>query len=222
MKKDKILAEVLQHNCTNCSDFVSVFVSVDIPKTDKQRQKESRHRQKTKILNIETQFPPKPASHSNVESIIAGFAKDVQVANFLESGCAVCGLLTSGTQLQKLDCAEFDRDLLLARGLVTRQERFSVNDPVIEIPGPVLLPHCNDICTSCLKELQNGKLPVDSLANGLWIGEVPPALQGLSWTEKMIISRVKHNMCIVKVHMSGMSKMKANVVSHSLPMPKIY
>ena len=38
----------------------------------------------------------------------------------------------------------------------------------------------------------------------------------------MIISRVKHNMCIVKVHMSGMSKMKANVVSHSLPMPKIY
>ena len=58
--------------------------------------------------------------------------------------------------------------------------------------------------------------------NGLWIGEVPPALQGLSWTEKMIISRVKHNMCIVKVHMSGMSKMKANVVSHSLPMPKIH
>ena len=163
MKKDKILAEVLQHNCTNCSDFVSVFVSVDIPKTDKHRQKESRHRQKTKIPNVETQFPPKPASHSNVESIIAGFAKDVQVANFLESGCAVCGLLTSGTQLQKLDCAEFD----IARGLVTRQERFSVNDPVIEIPGPVLLPHCNDICTSCLKELQNGKLPVDSLANGL-------------------------------------------------------
>ena len=65
---------------------MSVFVSVDIPKTDKHRQKESRHRQKTKILNVETQFPPNPASHSNVESIIAGFAKDVQVANFLESG----------------------------------------------------------------------------------------------------------------------------------------
>ena len=29
-------------------------------------------------------------------------------------------------------------------------------------------------------------------------------------------------MCVVKVHVSGMSKMKANVVSHSLPMPKIY
>ncbi|KAI0741508.1 hypothetical protein C8Q80DRAFT_1050484, partial [Daedaleopsis nitida] len=58
--------------------------------------------------------------------------------------------------------------------------------------------------------------------NGLWIGDVPEALKELSWTEKMIISRVKHNLCIVKVHVSGMSKMKANVVSHSLPMPKIY
>ena len=29
-------------------------------------------------------------------------------------------------------------------------------------------------------------------------------------------------MCVIKVHVSGMSKMRANVVSHSLPMPKIY
>lgn len=29
-------------------------------------------------------------------------------------------------------------------------------------------------------------------------------------------------MCIVKVHVSSMSNMKANVMSHSLPMPKIY
>ena len=88
--------------------------------------------------------------------MIAGFAKDVQVANFLESGCAVCGSLTPVTELQKLDCAEFDRDLLLANELVTRKERYTVEDPVMAIPGPVLLPHCNNICMSCLKELQNG------------------------------------------------------------------
>lgn len=39
---------------------------------------------------------------------------------------------------------------------------------------------------------------------------------------EMLIARVKHNHCIVKVHMSGMSKLRANVLSHSLPMPKIY
>ncbi|TFK78573.1 hypothetical protein K466DRAFT_507092 [Polyporus arcularius HHB13444] len=73
-----------------------------------------------------------------------------------------------------------------------------------------------------MEDLQQGKVPADSLANGLWIGEVPSELRDLSWTEKMLISRVKHNYCIVKVHVSGMSKMKANVVSHSLRMAKIY
>ena len=38
----------------------------------------------------------------------------------------------------------------------------------------------------------------------------------------MLISHIKHNLCIVKVQMSGMSKMKANVVSHSLTMLKVY
>ncbi|KAI0739539.1 hypothetical protein C8Q80DRAFT_1221996 [Daedaleopsis nitida] len=59
-------------------------------------------------------------------------------------------------------------------------------------------------------------------SSGLWIGKVPPRLQGLSWTEKMLISRIKHTFCIVKFHVCGMSKMKANVVSHSLRMPKIH
>ncbi|EIW62909.1 uncharacterized protein TRAVEDRAFT_113273 [Trametes versicolor FP-101664 SS1] len=106
--------------------------------------------------------------------------------------------------------------------MVTVKERKSASDPVCDIPGPVLLPGCDDICQSCLSELKEGRTPADSLANGLWIGEVPPQLQNLSFTEKMLIARVKHNHCIVKVHMSGMSKLCANVVSHSLPMPKIY
>ncbi|EIW54538.1 uncharacterized protein TRAVEDRAFT_77447, partial [Trametes versicolor FP-101664 SS1] len=56
--------------------------------------------------------------------------------------------------------------------------------------------------------------------NGLWLGEVPPQLQNLSFTEKMLIARVKHNHCIVKVHMSGIYVLMWS--SHSLPMPKIY
>ena len=73
-----------------------------------------------------------------------------------------------------------------------------------------------------MTDLQKDKLSINSLANGLWIEEVPKALKDLSWTEKLLISRVKHNMCVIKVHVSGMSKMRANVVSHSLPMPEIY
>ena len=74
---------------------------------------------------------------------------------------------------------------------------------------------------NCATTLEQGQKPVNALANGLWIGDVPKELQDLSWTEKMMISQIKHNICIVKVHVSGMSKMKANVVSHSLPVSKV-
>jgi hypothetical protein len=61
-----------------------------------------------------------------------------------------------------------------------------------------------------------------ALVNGNWIGDVPPELQNLSWTEKMLISRVCHNRCIVRVTSSGMHKLSANAVFFSTPMPKIY
>jgi len=58
--------------------------------------------------------------------------------------------------------------------------------------------------------------------NGNWLGGVPPQLQNLTWTEKMLISHVCHNCCIVRVTSSGMHKMSANAVFFSTPMPKIY
>jgi hypothetical protein len=43
----------------------------------------------------------------------------------------------------------------------------------------------------------------------------------LTYAEQLLIARVRHNRCIVKVS-SGMSKMCANAISFSNPMPKIY
>jgi len=64
-------------------------------------------------------------------------------------------------------------------------------------------------------------MPTLALANGLWVGDIPNELQNLTYAEQLLIARVRHNRCIVKVS-SGMSKMCANVISFSNPMPKIY
>lgn len=64
-------------------------------------------------------------------------------------------------------------------------------------------------------------MPTLALANGLWIGKIPEELRDLTYAEQMLIARVHHNRCIVKVS-SGMSKMRANAISFSNPMPKIY
>ena len=64
-------------------------------------------------------------------------------------------------------------------------------------------------------------MPTLALANGLWIGEIPDELQDLTYAEQLLIARVRHNRCIVKVS-SGMYKMCANAISFSNPMPKVY
>jgi hypothetical protein len=59
------------------------------------------------------------------------------------------------------------------------------------------------------------------LANGMWIGQVPKELSDLSFAEQLLIARVRHNRCIVRVS-SGMHKMRANAITFSNPIPKVY
>jgi len=66
-----------------------------------------------------------------------------------------------------------------------------------------------------------GKVPHFALANGNWVGKVPKELSDLSFAEKLLISRVRHNRCIVRVS-SGMHKMRANAISFANPTPRVY
>ncbi|KAF8226331.1 hypothetical protein L208DRAFT_1302387 [Tricholoma matsutake] len=59
------------------------------------------------------------------------------------------------------------------------------------------------------------------LAFGFWIGKVPSKLTGLTFVEKILISRVCHNRCIVCIA-SGRYKMRANAISFQNPIPKLY
>ena len=55
----------------------------------------------------------------------------------------------------------------------------------------------------------------------MWIGEIPDELQDLTYAEQLLIARVHHNRCIVKVS-TGMYKMHENAILFSNPMPKVY
>ena len=51
------------------------------------------------------------------------------------------------------------------------------------------------LCNSCAIQLDNHCLPSAALANYRWLGEIPDALQGLTWIEERLIARA---------HISGM------------------
>ena len=159
----------------------------------------ARHSQINKLAaqtyrENESQFPQDPPSMRLQHTIISDFCKEICPNKFVEAGCAVCGKLTPVSQLKEY--SDIDLAPLVQPG-VTQIERCSNEDPIVSSDTAVLIDELDRICKSCSKSLQNGKCPVSSLANGLWLGKVPKELTGLSYAEQLIIARVRHNRCIV-------------------------
>jgi hypothetical protein len=149
-------------------------------------------------------FPPTPPSTKLIHNIVFNFCADTSLKVFEEAGCAVCGKLTPICEME--EHSENENINLLKINGVTRKARYKSSDPVRELRGPVLAPGCNRVCSICIESLEKKKMPILALANGLWIGEIPDELQNLTYAEQLLIARVRHNRCIVKVS-SGMSKM---------------
>jgi hypothetical protein len=104
---------------------------------------------------------------------------------------------------------------------ITRKERKTEIDPVECLDGPIVEPSLRHICPRCHKSLTSGKVPKISLANGMWLGHVPPELTDLTFAEQLLVARVRHNRCLVRVS-SGWHKMTANAISFANPTPIVY
>jgi hypothetical protein len=173
-----------------------------------------------KPLACQVSFPPPPPSLELQYTVISNACKDMDPTYITESGCAVCGQLIPICDLKKLTVSEVDMELLIRSG-VTRKERSSIEEPVEDMGGPVIESTLDNICKLCYRSMVRGKVPNNALANGKWIGKIPEQLLKLSFAEKLLISRVRHNYCVVRVS-SGMHKMRANAISFANPIPKVY
>lgn len=242
LKNAQILLE--NHKCETCEELLALFRPYKVA-SNSERQQTWYHKNKEKCAQCDklcsakseyqeshnkslhkhywskkdVKFPPDPPSIELYQNIVSNFCADTSPEMFEEAGCAVCGKLTPICEME--ECSEIENISLLKVDGVTRKARCKDSDPVRELRGPVLAPGCTRVCSICLESLDKKKMPTLALANGLWIGEIPDELQDLTYAEQLLIARVHHNRCIVKVS-SGMSKMRANAISFSNPMPKIY
>ena len=167
-------------------------------------------------------FPPAPPDPLLRKKIINKFCEATSPSKFEEAGCAVCGSLTLRSGLSELNSLDIELNVLNTAGQgLTRKERKFSTEPITELNGNVIDTSCHYICVACKERIRHGKIPKFALARGLWLGEIPKELQQLSFAEKLLVSRVRHNRCVVRVG-KGMHKMIANAVMFEHPMQKIY
>jgi ATP-dependent exoDNAse (exonuclease V), alpha subunit - helicase superfamily I member len=188
-------------------------------KMQKEKKKEEKYIYIDKDSLNQT-FPPPPPSFELYHEIISNACKEMHINKITETGCAVCGKLTLVADMVKLSESAVNLDILVRPG-VTRKERVSSDQPIKELRGPVMDNDLDSICMSCHETMDRGYLPTLALANGKWLGKVPEQLTGLTYAEQLLISRVRHNYCIVRVA-SGRRAMCANAISFANPIPKVY
>jgi hypothetical protein len=167
-----------------------------------------------------SKFPPSPPAASDIHRILTQSSMAVQHTRFVEAGCAVCGRLSPLLDLTPLSTFTADLSILCVAG-VTRKERFNVSDAIEELEGPILADGCDSVCVDCESHLIRGNIPNFALANYSWIGSVPPQLQGLSYAESVMIAKIRHNRCVMRVN-SGRVRMHANAIMFPQPAAKVY
>jgi hypothetical protein len=164
-------------------------------------------------------FPPQPLNRSQEQQILLAACQSMDKRFIEESGCAICGILTPSTHLSPLSAIKNCLHVLAAPG-VSRAERTKKTDKLTDLPI-VIDDSCDQVCLSCRAAVRKNKVPRFALARGLWIGAIPAELACLRYIERLLVARVRHNCCCVRVA-SGMRKMKANAIAFLAPVPKIY
>ena len=164
-------------------------------------------------------FPPTPLDKLLSNKILKSACDAMNVSEFEESGCAVCGQLVLLKNLSRLSAVTNLLHILSASG-VTRKERFVDSDAIMEYSNALDLT-CDKICNDCRSSLRKNKVPRFALAKGLWLGNVPEVLSSLRFVERMLVARIRHSSCCVRIA-SGMRKMKANAIAFQTPIPVIF
>ena len=176
---------------------------------------------KDKVTLSVPEFPPSPPDNKLQCDIARDFCFNSSPDKMEEGGCAVCGQLTSTSQLSRLKYVKQCLSVLHAQG-ITRVERKCSSKPIHEYKGPVLDYKCDRVCDNCRKYLRKGQVPRNALATGLWIGAIPDELSSLKFMERLLIARVRINSCFVRVAASGLKKMTSHVIAFESPVQKVY
>lgn len=128
-----------------------------------------------------------PPSKDDIESSIAHFIDRTSNAAVKVLPCAVCARETHLSDITTLKLTNITNSHLLSP--TTPHPNHDIFNNMLLYPAAVHNQSMADICQECINALQKEKIPQFSLANNMWIGEVPKELSMLSLAERILVAR---------------------------------
>jgi hypothetical protein len=140
--------------------------------------------------------------------------------------CGICGKLVKEKGIQYYTKEDIPHREHL---LVESQENLEClpgyrHDDILLSPGGVDEHGMVACCKDCLRDLNNDRLPQFSIANEFQIGKTPPELMDLTLSEKLLISKCRPKMYVVKLRSSGgphQTGLKGNTITFPQDVVKV-
>ena len=172
--------------------------------TSEKIREEKRANKLERIMNLP--FPPE-ISDIDEKRCINDFINATSPESMETVECGICGEAVRNRDVGNKAYPLHDipgRELLLLEHQENQEfiDEYVFDDLLLS-PGGVQDDQSVLCCKTCLTSLCNGKLPKYSIANGFQIGKTPPVLSGLTLSEKLLISKCRPKMYVVKLRASG-------------------
>ncbi|KJA13878.1 hypothetical protein HYPSUDRAFT_209157 [Hypholoma sublateritium FD-334 SS-4] len=140
----------------------------------------------------------RPPTWEELDSATAQFIDATSNSAMERRACGSCARETPHRDLKKIPIESSHHHKLLSP---------STSHPAHELTNSMLLYKAAvnmstkqfDICLECEASIKSDKVPKHSLANNMWIGEVPRELKGLTLPERILIAKYYPAAYIIKL-----------------------
>ena len=246
---DELMVSLAYHSSAGCQDSCNnrhkfevvlysdlVKAAIQQSRRKKVRQKQNQADQSQAAKSPEQVSGPsecttaKPSRAAMLKRMISNWCDSNSPEAMAEVICVSCG-----TRALRKESVVFPEDQYalhcLCNPKVAVHTRRTRDDP----GGPILEPllflreetdKCNGMlrfCSDCEKAVRSGSTPEFAPARGLWVGNVPEHLPQLSFAEKLLIAKERHNICVVQVNQrTRQRRMEANAVCFAHPISRVY
>jgi hypothetical protein len=134
---------------------------------------------------------PLLVSQTKKDDMIKEFLQQTGNEVLARQECSFCGLyeLRSQCVLKAVDRLQISLLQAAVHELQTSSHQMNIQPFEAATVNNGMYTVCH-LCALSIKQDKFISLPVHSYANGLWVGEVPSALQGLTFLEEQCIARI--------------------------------